>query len=154
MWARFWKPILGWASAGLGIQIGEMLDKIRFEGKDGARADGNGELRKFLKKSYGDRDYAERLEAMKDTDLSNLAETLRIGVPMATPVFDGAREDEIVDLLRQGRAARLRPGCPDRRPNGRSVRPTSHGRLHLYVEAAPSWSTTRSMPAPSVLTAW
>ncbi|MDH3234763.1 MAG: DNA-directed RNA polymerase subunit beta [Alphaproteobacteria bacterium] len=88
---------LGWASAGLGIQIGKMLDKMRIEGK----GDGNGELRKFLKKSYGDKDYAERLEAMKDTDLSNLAQTLRVGVPMATPVFDGAREDEIVDLLRE-----------------------------------------------------
>ncbi|HUT51115.1 MAG TPA: DNA-directed RNA polymerase subunit beta [Alphaproteobacteria bacterium] len=92
---------LGWASAGLGIQIGKMLDKMRIEAKGGAAAEGNGELRNFLKKSYGDRDYAERLEAMKDTDLNNLAETLRVGVPMATPVFDGARENEIVDLLRE-----------------------------------------------------
>jgi DNA-directed RNA polymerase subunit beta len=88
---------LGWASHGLGIQIGKMLDKIRIE----AKGDSNGEIRKFLKRSYGDKDYAERLEIMKDNDLNSLAETLRVGVPMATPVFDGAREEEIVDLLRE-----------------------------------------------------
>ena len=88
---------LGWASAGLGIQLGKMIDKLRVDGK----GEGNGEIRSFLKKTYGDRDYAERLEHMKDSDLYNLADTLRAGVPMATPVFDGAREEEIVDLLRE-----------------------------------------------------
>jgi len=82
---------LGWASAGLGRQIGEMLDKVQRDGRTDS-------LRKALKSAYaGD----ERLNELDDPALLELAENLRPGVPVATPVFDGAKEKDIVDMLRQ-----------------------------------------------------
>jgi len=80
---------LGWASAGLGRQIGDMLDKLRRDGRMES-------LRKTLKSIYaGD----ERLGELDDEGLVELAGNLRAGVPMATPVFDGAKEKDIVDML-------------------------------------------------------
>jgi DNA-directed RNA polymerase subunit beta len=82
---------LGWASAGLGRQIGEMLDKLRRDGRMES-------LRKTLKTIYaGD----ERLGELDDEGLVELAGNLRAGVPVATPVFDGAKEKDIVDMLTQ-----------------------------------------------------
>jgi DNA-directed RNA polymerase subunit beta len=82
---------LGWASAGLGRQIGDMLDKVRRDTKMEP-------LRKLLKSVYaGD----ERLGELDEQGLMELAGNLRAGVPMATPVFDGAKEKDIVDMLTQ-----------------------------------------------------
>ncbi len=82
---------LGWASAGLGKQIGDMLDKVRRDGKVD-------QLRKLLKSCYaGD----ERLAELDEEGILELAHNLRSGVPVATPVFDGAKEQDIVDMLTQ-----------------------------------------------------
>jgi DNA-directed RNA polymerase subunit beta len=80
---------LGWASAGLGRQIGEVLDRVRRDG----RIDG---LRKTLKAIYGGDD---RLAELGEEDLLEMAGNLRAGVPVATPVFDGAKEKDIVEML-------------------------------------------------------
>jgi DNA-directed RNA polymerase subunit beta len=80
---------LGWASAGLGRQIGDMLEKVRRDGRVES-------LRKTLKNIYaGD----ERLGELDEDGLLELAGNLRGGVPVATPVFDGAKEKDIVDML-------------------------------------------------------
>jgi DNA-directed RNA polymerase subunit beta len=80
---------LGWACAGLGKQIGAALDKVRRDGKPEG-------LRRTLKTIYaGD----ERLAELDDQGLAELAQNLRTGVPMATPVFDGAKEADIVEML-------------------------------------------------------
>jgi DNA-directed RNA polymerase subunit beta len=82
---------LGWAAKGLGIKIGRMLD-------DGRNAH---ELRGFLDEIYnksGGR--GERLETLQDDEIVALGNNLRAGVPMATPVFDGAAESEIKYMLR------------------------------------------------------
>ncbi|MBV9570140.1 MAG: DNA-directed RNA polymerase subunit beta, partial [Alphaproteobacteria bacterium] len=84
---------LGWASAGLGRQIGEVLDKVK---RDGNKADGA--LRKKLKQVYGN---DTRLGELDDGGLIELGENLREGVPVATPVFDGAKEADIVEMLQQ-----------------------------------------------------
>ncbi len=82
---------LGWASAGLGRQIGDMLDKVLRDGR-------TDQLRKALKSAYaGD----ERLGELDDNAILELAENLRPGVPVATPVFDGAKEKDIVEMLAQ-----------------------------------------------------
>jgi DNA-directed RNA polymerase subunit beta len=83
---------LGWASAGLGRRIGEVLDKTRRSAK------ANGELRKFLGEIYEGPERTE-VQALGDEDLVELAGKLKHGVPMASPVFDGAREDDIVQML-------------------------------------------------------
>ncbi len=84
---------LGWASAGIGRRIGEVMEKIRRSG-NGA----NGELRQLLGEVYDGAEKSE-VEALGDDELVDLAGNLTRGVPMATPVFDGAREADIVAML-------------------------------------------------------
>ena len=81
---------LGWAAKGLGLKIGEMLDaKARIQ-----------ELRGFLDEIYNRTGRTERLDELSDAEILELAGHLRSGVPMATPVFDGACEDDIKSMLR------------------------------------------------------
>jgi DNA-directed RNA polymerase subunit beta len=80
---------LGWACRGLGRQIGEAVDAFR----ESHKAKG---LRDLLQKIYGK---DETIDSLDDTGLSELGDNLRNGVPIATPVFDGAREADIVEML-------------------------------------------------------
>ncbi|MBC8241619.1 MAG: DNA-directed RNA polymerase subunit beta, partial [Alphaproteobacteria bacterium] len=83
---------LGWASAGLGLQIGELVDNIRRGGKQD-------DLKKHLKVVYGDEQYKGTIADLKDEQVLELGDNLRRGVPMATPVFDGAHEPDINEML-------------------------------------------------------
>src|SRR5471030_1937487 len=81
---------LGWAAKGLGLKIGRMLD---------AQAS-SAELRKFLGQVYNETGgQKEDIKSMSDAEVLELASNLKKGVPMATPVFDGASEEEIKNLL-------------------------------------------------------
>jgi DNA-directed RNA polymerase subunit beta len=82
---------LGWAAAGLGRRIGEVLANVR-------RGTANGELRGFVGEMYQGEQKAE-IDGLPDEDLIELASNLAHGVPMASPVFDGAREEDIVAML-------------------------------------------------------
>lgn len=80
---------LGWAAKGLGWRIGEMLQRqAKIE-----------ELRVFLTKIYNDSGRQEDLESFTDEEILELAKNLREGVPFATPVFDGATEEEMGKML-------------------------------------------------------
>jgi DNA-directed RNA polymerase subunit beta len=57
------------------------------------------EIRAFLEQIYNSRGKPERLETLSDAEIRELAENLQHGVPFATPVFDGAKEDEIKYML-------------------------------------------------------
>ena len=83
---------LGWASATLGRQIGELIDNLSH-----GRAE-VGEMRTRLNDIYGP-NHAADLADMDDDELLELADNLTPGVPMATPVFDGAREEDIQAML-------------------------------------------------------
>jgi DNA-directed RNA polymerase subunit beta len=83
---------LGWASSGLGRQIGNMLDMISQDGK-------LDKLHAQLKEVYGKEVYDEDIAKLSDDEVLELGSNLRKGVPMATPVFDGAREADINDML-------------------------------------------------------
>jgi len=85
---------LGWAAAGLGRQINEALDAYRRQGKAQ-------DLRRTLKDIYGEKTYKVELAELSDNEVAELAENERTGVPMATPVFDGAHEEHIVELLKK-----------------------------------------------------
>jgi len=86
---------LGWASAGLGRQIGEMVEAVK-----GGKAT-LPQLRKGLEGVYG-RDIAkDDISDLGDEQIMELAGNVAGGVPFATPVFDGAREDDIVEALTQ-----------------------------------------------------
>ena len=81
---------LGWACAGLGKQVGDAVNAY-MRNKDAAP------LRSKLKEIYGE---DETIRSLNDEGLAELGENLRRGVPVSTPVFDGAREKDIVDMLK------------------------------------------------------
>src|SRR3546814_13849974 len=70
-----------------------MLDKVR---RNTAKAE---ELRKVLKSIYSKQEYADKINDLADEQVLELCDNLRRGVPMATPVFDGAHEPDIVEML-------------------------------------------------------
>ena len=81
---------LGWAAKALGLKIGRMLD---INSKPV-------ELRDFLNKIYNQHGKKEQIETLNDGEVRELCGNLRRGVPMATPVFDGANEAEIKSMLK------------------------------------------------------
>ncbi len=80
---------LGWAAHELGRKIGIMLEQQ-------TKAE---ELRTFVDKVYNHSGKKEDIRSLSDAEIADLAYNLRNGVPVATPVFDGATEDEIKNLL-------------------------------------------------------
>jgi len=88
---------LGWAARGLGQQIQEMLDGIHERGKEIAGKDVKA-MRAKLKDIYGSH-YAKELDARDDDGIMDLASNLVGGIPMGTPVFDGAREADVSEML-------------------------------------------------------
>src|SRR5487761_392546 len=80
---------LGWACAGLGKRIGQTVDAYLSK-KDSKP------LKDLLKKVYGDE---ETIKSLDDKGLMELGSNLRHGVPIATPVFDGAKEKDIENML-------------------------------------------------------
>ncbi len=82
---------LGWACAGMGRKIGNLLEAAR----DAATK----ELRKGLEEVYGKEVFNSDIASMDDDQILELSRNLSRGVPIATPVFDGAHEGDIVDML-------------------------------------------------------
>ena len=83
---------LGWACAGLGRQIGEVMENVN-------RSDNHEEIRKTLKSLYSKEQYDEAIADLNSDELMELAGNLRQGIPVATPVFDGADETGIIEML-------------------------------------------------------
>jgi len=82
---------LGWAAKGLGLKIGAMIDS------GASTADKRRLLDEIYNKTGGQK---VKLTDLNDAEVDELAGNLRQGVPMATPVFDGASEQEILGLLK------------------------------------------------------
>ncbi len=81
---------LGWAAKGLGLKIGRMLEQQQAVG----------EVRKFVTRIYNESGgQKEKIDSLNDQEVVALAKNLSRGVPIATPVFDGAAETEIKRLL-------------------------------------------------------
>jgi DNA-directed RNA polymerase subunit beta len=81
---------LGWACAGLGKRIGQTIDA--YYAKQDVKP-----LKETLKKIYGDE---ETIKSLNDSELIELGRNLSHGVPIATPVFDGAKEADIEEMLK------------------------------------------------------
>ena len=89
---------MGWATAQLGRQIGELVD--RWHTASAAERDRlEKDLQGKLKQAYGDKVYKEDVETLKKDELIEMCGNLRRGVPIATPVFDGAVEADINKML-------------------------------------------------------
>ncbi len=80
---------LGWAGKGIGQRIGDMLQR------EAAVA----ELRKFMEELYNTSGKKEDIASLADEDVLNMAANLSKGMTFATPVFDGAKEEEIRSML-------------------------------------------------------
>ena len=85
---------LGWACNGIGQQIGDMLESVQHGGDIR-------KLRSQLKDVYGAKTYRQEIGILDDDQITELAGNLVNGVPIATPVFDGAHEEDIVAMLDQ-----------------------------------------------------
>jgi len=118
------KTHLGWAAAGLGRRIGEVLDRVR-------RGNSDSELRGFLGEMYQGEDRGE-IERLSPKDLFELAVNLARGVPVASPVFDGAREEDIVAMLeRAGLSSSGQVTLTDGRTGEHFDRPVTVGYIYM-----------------------
>ena len=89
---------LGWASASLGKQVNEMLSKMKTAGH-------TRDLKNKLLGIYDHELHKKTVDKMNDDEILELADNLKEGVPFATPVFDGAKEADITNLLEQSGVA-------------------------------------------------
>jgi DNA-directed RNA polymerase subunit beta len=85
---------MGWAARGLGIKIDDAL-------KDYRRSGDMTPVRDAVRLAYGDETYQDAFADRNDDDLLELAGNVTKGVPIATPVFDGAKESDVNDALRR-----------------------------------------------------
>ncbi|MBZ9939453.1 DNA-directed RNA polymerase subunit beta [Mesorhizobium sp. BR1-1-16] len=85
---------LGWACAGMGLKIGKMLEDYKKSGNVTP-------LRVQLDEVYGDNTKNEKVVDLDDASVVKLSQHLSKGVSIATPVFDGAREPDIVEMLKK-----------------------------------------------------
>ena len=83
---------MGWAARGLGIQVDDALGEYR-------RSGDMTPVREALRIAYGDEVYEEGLAGMEEAQLLEAAGNVTRGVPIATPVFDGAKEGDVNDAL-------------------------------------------------------
>ncbi len=83
---------MGWAARGMGLQIDEALDEYR-------RSGDMTPVRDALKIAYGDEVYDEAFASRDEDSLLEAAGNVTKGVPIATPVFDGAKEADVNDAL-------------------------------------------------------
>ncbi|MCW5696496.1 MAG: DNA-directed RNA polymerase subunit beta [Bauldia sp.] len=97
---------LGRACAGLGLKIGKMIETYQTRGKGDVKP-----LRKMLEQVYGAGTDGDNIRDYDDESILKLGQQLTHGVPIATPVFDGAREADIVEMLKEA----------DLDPSGQSV---------------------------------
>ena len=113
---------LGWAAKGLGKKIGDLLS---------AQA-GLNELRKYLDEIYNASGKKEDIKSLTDEEIVSLAHNLSSGVPMATPVFDGASEQEIKHMLElAGLPTNGQTVLCDGRTGDRFDRPVTVGYMYM-----------------------
>ncbi|MEL6121165.1 MAG: DNA-directed RNA polymerase subunit beta, partial [Pseudomonadota bacterium] len=85
---------MGWAARGLGVQIDEALQEYR-------RSGDLTPVREAMKIAYGDAVYDDGIVGMSEDALVEAAGNVTHGVPIATPVFDGAKEADVNDALKR-----------------------------------------------------
>ena len=124
---------MGWAARGLGLQIDEALGEYR-------RSGDLTPVREAMKIAYGDDVYSEGLEGMDEQHLLEAAGNVTRGVPIATPVFDGAKEADVNDsLVRAGFSTSGQSILFDGRTGEQFSRPVTVGvkyllKLHHLVD--------------------
>ena len=116
---------LGWAARGLGEQVGKAAEAAQASGEVKS-------LHGLLKDIYPDDQYKDKLGAMDDEQVIEQANLLARGVPMGTPVFDGAREADVVTLLdKAGLSATGQETLIDGRTGEAFDRPVTVGYIYM-----------------------
>ncbi len=124
---------MGWASRGLGIRIDAALREYRSKGDMKP-------VRDAMRFAYGDDVFGEGIKGLGDEDLVQVAQSAARGVPIATPVFDGAKEADVNDaLVRAGFSESGQSDLYDGRTGERFARPVTVGvkyllKLHHLVD--------------------
>ena len=124
---------MGWAARGLGIQVDDALGEYR-------RSGDLTPVREAMRIAYGDDVYEEGVADMDEETLLEVAGNVTRGVPIATPVFDGAKEADVNDaLLRAGFSQSGQSDLFDGRTGERFARPVTVGikyllKLHHLVD--------------------
>ena len=116
---------MGWAARGLGIRIDDALAEYR-------RSGDLTPVQEAMRIAYGDEAWDEELGAMGEDDLVDHAANVTRGVPIATPVFDGAKEADVNDALRRaGFDTTGQSWLFDGRTGERFARPVTVGMKYL-----------------------
>ena len=116
---------MGWAAHGLGRSINAAIENFELQGDAGP-------VRQAMKLAYGDETYGSELGNLEDKDLVEAARNVATGVPIATPVFDGAKEPDVDDaLLRAGFDVSGQSDLFDGRTGEKFARPVTVGMKYL-----------------------
>ena len=116
---------LGWAAAGVGRQIREALEAYQADHKVDV-------VREKLLHFYAEKDNQELIKKMESPEVVELAVNLKKGLPFATPVFDGANENDIVDwLVKAGLDASGQVTLVDGRTGDRFDRKVTVGYIYM-----------------------
>ncbi|MBT8474703.1 MAG: DNA-directed RNA polymerase subunit beta, partial [Alphaproteobacteria bacterium] len=124
---------MGWAARGLGLHIDEALDEYR-------RSGDLTPVRDAMKIAYGDNVFDEGIKGLDEDQLLEAAGNVTRGVPIATPVFDGAKEADVNDaLVRAGFSQSGQSVLYDGRTGEQFARPVTVGikyllKLHHLVD--------------------
>ena len=122
---------LGFAARGLGMQIAAQLDEWRSANPDPSAAPPPAAIVDKLKDIYGEQYHAD-IDSRTTAEVLELAGNLRAGVPMGTPVFDGAREKDVTEmLLKAGYASSGQSTLYDGRTGEAFDRPVTVGIIYM-----------------------
>ena len=84
---------LGWSCKELGEQLTDLINKNQ------KKIEKDEKISKFLKSVYGDEIYSENIDMLTNSEFKDLCENIQSGVPISTPVFDGAKEKDVTKML-------------------------------------------------------
>ena len=84
---------LGWSCKELGEQLTDLINKNQKE------VEKEEKISKFLKSVYGNEVYKENIDNLTNTEFKDLCQNIQNGVPISTPVFDGAKERDVTEML-------------------------------------------------------
>ncbi len=84
---------IGWSCTELGDNIKKLINENQ------KKVEKNEKISSFLKSVYGNEVYSENLDKLNKTEFNDLCQNLQNGVPIATPVFDGAKEKDVTEML-------------------------------------------------------
>ncbi len=84
---------LGWSCKELGEQLTDLINQNQKKIEKGEK------ISNFLKSVYGEEVYSENIDTLTNTEFKDLCENISSGVPIATPVFDGAKEKDVTKML-------------------------------------------------------